>query len=154
MPKSLKRYYGRGDLHFLTFSCYRRLPLLGTVWARNIFADTLAEIRNRYKFLLVGYVVMPEHVHLLISEPPKGTPSMVLKVLKQRVSRVLRSKGGRTPAGTLHVYSIKDGEGLPRFCQPRFYDFNVYSHKKKREKLEYMHTNPVPGRRSGVLDVE
>jgi putative transposase len=73
MPQNLKRYYGRGDLHFLTFSCYRRLPLLKTVRARNLFVKALGQIRERYKFRLVGYVVMPEHVHLLISEPAKGT---------------------------------------------------------------------------------
>src|SRR6266852_8585582 len=59
MPKGLKRYYGRGHLHFLTFSCYRRLPLLNTIRARNLFVHALGEIRERYKFLLVGYVVMP-----------------------------------------------------------------------------------------------
>ena len=48
MPKGLKRYYGRGDLHFLTFSCYRRLPLLGKVRARNVFVEALGEIRERY----------------------------------------------------------------------------------------------------------
>jgi putative transposase len=32
---------------------------------------------------------------------------------------------------------------LPQFWQPRFYDFNVFSHEKKKEKLEYMHANPV-----------
>ena len=143
MPKGLKRYYGRGDLHFLTFSCYRRLPLLGTVRARNVFVDALAKIRERYKFLLVGYVVMFEHVHLLISEPVNNTPSMVLKVLKQRVSRDLRRKRRRAPARQLCLSFMKGGEGLPRFWQPRFYDFNVYSAKKKREKLEYMHANPV-----------
>jgi putative transposase len=87
MPKGWKRYFGRGDLHFLTFSCYQRLPLLGTVRARNLFLRALGKIRERYEFLLVGYVVMPNHVHLLISESPKATPSVVLKVLKQRVSR-------------------------------------------------------------------
>jgi len=92
MPQNLKRYYGRGDLHFLTFSCYRRLPLLKTVRARNLFVKALGQIRERYKFRLVGYVVMPEHVHLLISESAKGTPSVVLKALKQRVSRDLRKK--------------------------------------------------------------
>jgi putative transposase len=143
MPKGLKRYYGRGDLHFLTFSCYRRLPLLGTVRARNVFVDVLAKIRKRYRFLLVGYVVMPEHVHLLISEPPNGTPSLVLKVLKQRVSRDLRRKRRRAPPGQLRLPFGRGAEGLPRFWQPRFYDFNVYSRKKKREKLEYMHANPV-----------
>src|SRR5271169_6199785 len=92
MRNKLRRYYGRGDLHFMTFSCYRRMPLLGTVGARNQFVRILGEVKSRHKFLLVGYVVMPEHVHLLISEPKKITPSKILQVLKQRVSRTLRGK--------------------------------------------------------------
>ena len=143
MPKGLKRYYGQGHLHFLTFSCYRRLPLLGTVRARNAFVAALARIRERYRFRLIGYVVMPEHVHLLISESAKCTPSLVLKVLKQRVSRDLRKRRRRVPTGQMRL-GFKEGDaGLPRFWQPRFYDFNVYSAKKIREKLEYMHANPV-----------
>jgi putative transposase len=142
MPKKLKRYYGRGDLHFLTFSCYRRLPLLRTVRARNLFVQALGKIRERYSFLLVGYVVMPEHVHLLISEPPKATPSVVLKALKQRVSRDMRKKR-RVSDAQLRLPFMSADAGLPRFWQPRFYDFNVYSRRKKREKLEYMHANPV-----------
>ncbi len=143
MSKNLKRYYGRGDLHFLTFSCYRRLPLLKTIRARNVFVHALGKIRARYKFKLVGYVVMPEHVHLLISEASKVTPSVVLKVLKQRVSRDLRKKKRRVLNAQLQLPFMRSGEGLRRFWQARFYDFNVYSAKKKREKLEYMHENPV-----------
>lgn len=143
MPKNLKRYYGRGDLHFITFSCYKRLPLLKSIRARNFFAKALGEIRQRYKFLLVGYVVMPEHVHLLVSEPPKSTPSIMLKALKQRVSRDLRKSERRVASSQLRLPFMNDGQELPRFWQPRFYDFNVYSAKKKREKLEYMHANPV-----------
>jgi hypothetical protein len=60
MPKELNRYYGQGHFHFLTFSCYRRLPLLGRAWARTAFVKALAAMRDRYGFLLVGYVVMPE----------------------------------------------------------------------------------------------
>jgi len=143
MPKNLKRYYGRGDLHFLTFSCYRRLPLLKTVRARNLFVKALGQIRERYKFRLVGYVVMPEHVHLLISEPAKSTPSVVLKALKQRVSRDMRKNRLRVSGAQLRLPFMGSEAGLPRFWQPRFYDFNVYTTKKKREKLEYMHLNPV-----------
>jgi putative transposase len=143
MPKNLKRYYGRGHLHFLTFSCYQRLPLLGTIRARNVFVHALGKMRERYRFLLVGYVVMPDHVHLLTSEAPEGTPSVVLKALKQRVSRDLRRNQRCGPAGRLRLSLVKSGGGLPRFWQPRFYDFNVYSKEKKREKLEYMHANPV-----------
>jgi putative transposase len=143
MPKGLKRYYGQGHLHFLTFSCYRRLPLLGTARARNAFVAALAKIRERYQFRLIGYVVMPEHVHLLISESAKCTPSLVLKVLKQRVSRDLRKRRRRVPTGQMRLGFEEGDAGLPRFWQPRFYDFNVYSAKKIREKLEYMHANPV-----------
>ena len=143
MPKNLKRYYGRDDLHFLTFSCYRRLPLLKTVRARNLFVKALGQIRERYQFRLVGYVVMPEHVHLLISEPAKGTPSVVLKALKQRVSRDLRKKKRSASDAQLRLPFMNENAALPRLWQPRFYDFNVYTTKKKREKLEYMHRNPV-----------
>jgi REP element-mobilizing transposase RayT len=90
MPSGLKRYYGQGYLHFLTFSCYQRRPLLDTAEARNLFVAALEKIRERHRFLVVGYVVMPDHVHLLIGEPAKGTPSLVLQALKQRVSRDLR----------------------------------------------------------------
>ena len=91
MPWSLKRYYGAG-LHFITSSCYRRLPFLGNPRRRTVFRDLLEETRQRYSFVVVGYVVMPEHVHLLIGEPEKGTPSTVMQVLKQRFANsVLRA---------------------------------------------------------------
>ncbi len=47
MPKNLKRYYGKGDLYSITFSCYRRLALLGTVRARNVFVKALGEVRKK-----------------------------------------------------------------------------------------------------------
>ena len=90
MPTSLKRRYGQGHLHFITCSCYRRLPLLRSIRARNLLVQILGELRARYQFALVGAVVMHEHFHLLINEPKVGTPSLVLQVLKQRVSRKLR----------------------------------------------------------------
>ena len=146
MPKNLKRYNGRGDLHFLTFSCYRRLPLLGTVRARDLFVHALERIRARYSFRVVGYVVMPGHVHLLISEPSMGSPSTILKVLKQVVARDLRSLNSSLQVSHVPSPRTTSLEELPRFWQPRFYDFNVYSAGKKKEKLEYMHANPVTRR--------
>jgi len=85
-PAGLKRFYGKGHFHFITFSCYRRLPLLKTARARDIFAKELSKIRSEMRFQLIGYVVMPEHVHLLIGEPKQGTPSTVLQRLKLRVA--------------------------------------------------------------------
>jgi REP-associated tyrosine transposase len=142
MANKLIRHYGRGHLHFITFTCYRRLPLLRSVRARNVFVQVLGEVRDRYGFSLVGYVVMPEHIHLLISEPAKGTSSTAIQVLKQRVSRRLRRKR-QPPAGQLKL-NFEGGENsLPRFWQRRFYDFKVWSLKKRVEKLHYMHMNPL-----------
>ena len=100
----LERRYGLGHLHFITCSCYRRKPLLATPRARDLFLKILADVRHRYDFALLGYVVMPEHIHLLISEPNVRDPSDVMKVLKQRVSRALRrrkKKGHGRAAGVL-----------------------------------------------------
>jgi REP element-mobilizing transposase RayT len=71
---------------------------MGRVSARNLFVKALGDVRKRYEFALVGFVVMPEHVHLLIGEPKKGNPSKVIQALKQSVSRRLRNKSRRKSA--------------------------------------------------------
>ena len=114
MAHKLIRHYGRGHLHFITFTCYRRLSLLRSVRARNAFVQILGETRDRYGFSLVGYVVMPEHIHLLIGEPARGTPSTVIQVLKQRVSRRLRCKK-RNAAQQVRLSFACDGDAHRRF---------------------------------------
>ncbi len=132
MPWGLKRYYGTGSLHFITWSCYRRKPLLGNPARRDLVLAVLELMPLRYRFAVIGYVVMPEHVHLLISEPligePMfGDPSKVIQAVKLSVSR-------RLAIG---------GEFSGRFWQSRFYDFNLWGQQKEVEKLKYMHRNPV-----------
>ena len=130
------------DLHFITFSCYRRRAYLGRARARDRFVKVLDAVRGKYKFLLLGYVVMPEHVHLLMSEAKTGNPSTVMQVLKQKVSRALRRKR-KAPLAQLRLRFSNGESESPAFWQRRFYDFNVWSSKKIREKLDYMHVNPV-----------
>ena len=108
-----------------------------------MFVRELARVRAEWGFQLIGYVVMPNHVHLLMSEPVKGTPSKVIQVLKQRVSRKMRK---RKEDGALEQREFAFGESaeeLQAFWQARFYDFNVYKSGKVKEKLNYMHANPV-----------
>ncbi len=100
-------------------------------------------MRDEMGFRLVGYVVMPEHVHLLISKPKQGTPSGALHKLKLQVSRKKRERGRHGSAELLRL-PFEGGPERPRaFWQARFYDFNVYSRGKMKEKLNYMHANPV-----------
>jgi len=118
------------------------VPFLRSVRAKNTSVQILGEVRDRYGFSLVGYVVMPEHIHLLMSELKIGTPSTVIQVLKQRVSRRLRRKK-RANAGQLNLSFEGAEDSQRRFWQRRFYDFNVWSLKKRVEKLHYMHMNPL-----------
>jgi putative transposase len=79
-------------------------------------------MREKYQFHLLGYVIMPEHVHLLLSEPPTHPLSTVLGSLKRSVSKKLPESP---------------------FWLPRYHDFNVFSPAKCLEKLRYLHRNPV-----------
>jgi putative transposase len=136
MPHPI-RYYGSGHLHFITCSCYQRQPLLGTARRRDLFLTVFEQVRRRYQFVVVGYVVMPEHIHLLISEPQKRNPSTVMQALKLGFARCVLSEIRRCPEATLSDLSLR------HVWQKRFYDFDVWSLKKQMEKLNYIHDNPV-----------
>jgi REP-associated tyrosine transposase len=138
VPRGLKRYQQARESHFITFSCYRRQPLLDTPQARRVFEQTLERVRRWYDFYVVGYVVMPEHVHLLLSEPERSTLAVAVQMLKQIVAHEV-----------LPTLSPKSGDkgGAPpspkHFWQTRYYDFNVWTAQKRIEKLRYIHRNPV-----------
>jgi len=142
VPARLRRAYDTGYLHFITFSCYQRRPLLSSPQCRDLFLRILEETRTRYGVVVVGYVVMPEHVHLLLSEPDESTHSVIVQVLKQRFAcelfERLRKRNAR-PAGSLWKTVLEQGH----FWQRRFYDFVVWNPHKRAEKLRYMHENPV-----------
>lgn len=138
MPHNLRRQTGRGDLHFINFCCYQRRAFLCSEEARNIAVQLVNEVRQKYGFALLGYVFMPEHVHLLISESGSVPPSIVVQVFKQRVSRHIR---GAEPVAKNEL-AIAEQDVL-RFWQRRYYDFNIHTIYKLTEKLDYMHKNPV-----------
>ncbi len=87
MTRGLERWDGGGDLHFITCSCYHRQPELGTAHRRDLFLRVLEHARLRYRFVIIGDVVMPEHFHLLITEPDVGNPSVLMKVIKERFTK-------------------------------------------------------------------
>jgi putative transposase len=139
VPKNLTRYYGAGDLHFITFSCDRRMPLLGTARRRDLVLEQLERSRVRYQLVVVAYVVMPEHVHLLISEPLRGDVSAAMKALKQGVSRRVFGSGRRKDARQAEMLAPQPKS----LWESRFFDFNVWTERKRIEKIRYIHRNPV-----------
>jgi len=124
MPYGLKRFQKAEALHFITFSCFHRLPFLGAPGPKETVEAILEQTRARHEGRIYAYVLMPEHVHLLINEPPRILVAQFLKALKQMSSRALR------------------GDRL-QFWQPRYFDANIYGEKERSEVIRYIHRNPV-----------
>ena len=131
MPTGLKRYQNLDHDHHITISCYSRRPYLNTPGARDLFERSLEQTRRNYGFEILAYVVMPEHVHLLLSEPPRRPLSTAMQALKVSVSK----QSSQRP-----------------FWQIRYHDFNVFTQPKRTEKIHYIHRNPVA--RGLVLEPE
>ena len=84
MPRRLRRKNNTGHLHFITTSCFRRRSFFATARRRDLVLEIFEQVRRRYNCLVVGYVVMPEHIHLLIGEPERGNISTVMQVLTSK----------------------------------------------------------------------
>ncbi len=92
MPRGLRRFHDSGQSHFITFSCYRRQPNFVNAAVYDLFPMCLEEMRRRFDMRIYGYVVMPEHVHLLLSEPDHGTLAAAIHYLKLSFAKRLRSR--------------------------------------------------------------
>lgn len=150
MPNKLHRYYGAGYLHFITTSCYRRLPLLARPHNRDLLLHVLERVRRRYRFVVVGYVVMPEH--MLVAERAGARQSLEghaghQEGFARKLLRRLRT-AANPRQGSLWDTALGNGH----IWQARFYDFVVFTENKRVEKLRYMHNNPV--KRGLVLEPE
>ena len=124
MPWGLERFHHSGQTHFITFCCYHGRTYLATAAAKCTFETALERVRRSFGLCVYGYVIMPNHVHLLLSEPERSDLSAAIKSLKQGIARRL--------IGTAE-----------HFWQKRYYDFNVRTYDQFLEKLRYIHRNPV-----------
>jgi len=145
------RYFASGQLQFITASTYRRAPLFLSSRFCRIFVAALEEVRREFGFQLLGWVLMPDHFHLLIRPEPASSTSKIVQQLKQRTAaRILvglRRNRSRRWCGEMLAYlrlpsTVHDHVDY-RLWQRRFYPFGIYTETKRLEKLDYMHANPV-----------
>ena len=140
----LRHYDNLGTARFITFSCYHRLRLLTSDETILPFLEELEAKRRIASFSALGYVIMPDHVHLVLH--PTGNLAMgaVIGEIKRRsafriISLWKREKREvldriRAPSGRMQDYA---------FWQPRGYDHNCRSAEFTRDKINYCHMNPV-----------
>ena len=92
-----RRYFAPGQLQFITSSVYRRRKLCDSPRLRGVFVEVLRQLRQETGFLLIGWVLIPEHFHLLIKpEPAECTSALLQELKKQSAQQIV----GETVSGT------------------------------------------------------
>jgi putative transposase len=128
----LRHYDNLGTARFVTFSCYYRLPSLSHVGAKEIVIEELDHARAKHGVQILGYVLMPDHVHLVLLPPEGMKLGLVVREIKSRSARRYFATTQIGPSGGTRV-----------FWQRRCYDHNCRTPDTVREKIQYCHNNPV-----------
>jgi len=136
MPK-LKHYDDTGAARFVTFSCHKEYPLLKDDSAKELLISEIKSARKKYNFKVIGYAIMPNHVHLVLI-PPEG---MKLGPVIGEIKSMMARKYFARNTGSIITERI--------FWKRRCYDHNCRSLKAVVEKIEYCHKNPI---KHGLVD--
>ena len=149
------RRFERGQLQFIATRTYRRSRLFTCQRFGGIFVATLRQLRQETGFLLIGGVLMPEHFHLLIQPQPAAATVRFLPERKKRsapqiiavLARNQHPPRCRTLRARLRLPPTVHSDSYHRLGQRRYVPFNIFTEKKRMEKIHSMHNNPVKKRR-------
>ena len=144
--KTIRHFNEPGHIHFLTFSCYRQLPFFKSDRTKEWLFEAIAKAKEKQKFSLLAYVIMPEHAHLLIQcYIPNYDIAVILKGIKQPVARRAKRFLEEENPAWLKKLTVKSGSSeVFRFWQAGpGYDRNIRDEKELLEKIQYIHNNPV-----------
>jgi len=140
--KRLRRWEGRNDIRYVTFSCYQQLPLLKHPKIMELFVATMVRARAKHRFELYAWVVMPEHVHVLLRPRKESTWGTVAMGWKASVARRVLSRWRKLGAPVLQRLQADNGEF--HFWQPGGgFDRNVRNLAEFTKDVRYIHRNPV-----------
>ena len=142
--KTIHHFNDPGHAHFLTFSCYQQLPLLRRERTRHWFVQAVVNAKVKHSFPLLGYVIMPEHVHLVLHPAEETRVGEIVGEIKRssalQIHQILLA-GQSDLEKRLTV--VRNGASRFVFWQRRCYDHNCRSEASTWEKVEYCHSNPV-----------
>ncbi len=139
--RKLHRVEQAGHVRFLTFSCYRRLPLLNHDGIRALFLTRLESTCESERIRLLAWVLMPEHVHLLVFPEAEPDLQRFTHTLKRPVAEAVLRRWKELDAPILK--RIAHGKGYRFWQTGGGYDRNLFNLDAVREKIQYMHDNPV-----------
>lgn len=156
----LKRIYLPGEIYFITTNTYDRQPIFKKNWACKLFIDVLSDCKLKYKFELYGYVIIPDHVHLLIMPDNKMNISDTMHRIKGNFAYqyIVAQQKARNHKGS----ATRRGDNPNRVAEPlwlggnvwqkSFYDHIIRNDLDFDEKLDYIHGNPIKHNITNNLD--
>jgi putative transposase len=150
--KRLKHYDEASHAHYLPFSCFRNLPFLRSERACGWFIEAVLDAKRRHRFDLWAWVIMLNHVHLLLQPGAGVSVRNLLKAIKEPVSkRASAWVRYHAPEFLPRMLDVQpSGRQCVRFWQPGGgYDRNIISAAEVWEKITYIHNNPV---RKGLVE--
>ena len=147
-PRKTRRSWDEpGHAHYLTYSCHRRLPLLSRDRVRRWVVDALQRTRQELDVALWAYVIMPEHVHVLLHpRAPHYEMRRILVMLKQPVAKAARKwlEDNRQTTWLERLTVVYPSRKVFRFWQAGGgFDHNVFREKTVSAIVDYIHANPV-----------
>jgi len=134
---NFKHFDNLNTARFVTFCCYRKMNNFRESVIFELFIKHLTHVREKYNFKLFGYVIMPNHVHLVLHPKPETKLGLLIRELKSKMAREYFSE---------YCKNIPDGKHV--FWQKRCYDHNCRTPEIVLEKINYCHNNPV---RAGLV---
>jgi putative transposase len=151
--KLVRHFDDLRDVHELTFSCYRRWPLLADEHRRSMLAESIDRGTERHGYSLAAFVFMPEHVHLLVF-PLRGATGVdaLLRAIKRPYSFRVKQLLLESKSLLLDRLTIRQRPGVMTFRywqEGPGYDRNLTSAKSVVAAIDYIHLNPV---RRGLAD--
>jgi putative transposase len=137
----LRHYDNDGAVRFITFSCYRRYPIFSEVRSIELLIEQVKRLRADYGVRILGYVIMPDHVHLVLW-PPRGIQLGVLigQVKGRSGRKIILNWEQKIPEQLAVPWRA---ERQYQVFQRRCYDHNCRSVREVSEKIEYCHKNPI-----------
>jgi putative transposase len=148
----LPRFHIEGHIYYITTVVYNRLPIFTRPAFIVPLIDSLNFYRHKQEFRLLGYVIMPDHVHLVIWPFGASTVSDMMRDYKEftskRIIRQAEVEGNEAWATAFRLAGSETGRGQNKVWQDSYWDENIYTERFLRQKLNYVHRNPL---RAGLV---
>ena len=139
-------------VHYVTAVTYARVPIFREDQSCSLFIEALSETCIKDPFKLIGYVLMPDHFHLLINPIDLNISTVIGKLKGRSASKILKHLRTRVESHVLSrlklIRPLASGQTHAVWLQD-FSSIDIWNHKFIRQKLHYVHMNPV---RAGLCD--